>query len=130
MNPLLDVTNDFYGWSELKNFLKEKNLENEIILGSRYQTVSQAAFALGKISGIAQIPRDIKQKSEWDELGVTSDIGPEWPMLKQSVLYVADNRYNEPPRYTNASCFVLTNFYYRRSVYLAKTITIWKCKDL
>ena len=50
LDPRLDVTNDLYGWPELRAFVSETAGAETFglpFVGSRYQTAAQAAFALG-----------------------------------------------------------------------------------
>jgi hypothetical protein len=80
-NSLLDVSNDLYGWSGLK----EAASEPLPVIGSRYQTASQAAFALGKGHVVALIPRDAKARDEWPEGDFADGFGPDWPKLLKPV---------------------------------------------
>lgn len=131
-DPRLDVTNDLYGWSELPRFLEsEFSPEDRAlpIVGSRYQTASQAAFAIGdRRSRVVLLPRDPRTGDEWPRLELASDsIGPEWPRLGSPVLYVADNRYDLPPAFRSAECARRGRIEARRRGYLSKWIDVWKC---
>jgi hypothetical protein len=129
-NPLHDVTNDMRGWKGLRSFLREK-LGNEAdrlpVVGSRYQTASQAAFALRDVSRVALVPRDYRTRDEWPMPHELEGFGPEWPRLRGRVLYVADNRYDLPPAFAGAQCRSLGRHETRRMGYLAKWIEIWDC---
>jgi 4-amino-4-deoxy-L-arabinose transferase-like glycosyltransferase len=128
-NPLHDVTNDLHGWSLLPAFLAERGIPTSMpVLGSRYQTSSQAAFALADGDRVSLVPRDLKARDEWSTPEATENVGPEWPRLRAPVLYVADNRYTQRPEYRDALCEVLGRIEARRGPYLAKWIDVWKCE--
>ncbi|MBY0470531.1 glycosyltransferase family 39 protein [bacterium] len=122
----LDVTNDLYGWNRLPELSGQPNLP---VVASRYQTASQAAFALRDLNRtrVTLIPRDLKQRDEWPDLKVTEGWGPAWPRLLKPVFFVADNRYSDGPHFKNATCASLQPLETRRNGYLAKRISIWKC---
>ncbi len=101
LDPLMDITNDLYGWSELYEHLRLLGLENWPVIGSRYQTTSQAAFALRRVS-------EMKESAPF--------------------LFVADNRYNAPPEFKNSKCRLQSTLETNRWGYLAKQIFIWKCE--
>jgi 4-amino-4-deoxy-L-arabinose transferase-like glycosyltransferase len=126
-DPRWDVTNDMYGWAELPEFLKARGLSDWPVLGSRYQTASQAAFALGSTEHVALIPRDYKQKDEWLELGVTDHYGPEWPKLLRPVVFVADNRYSARAEFKDATCTSVGKLEAKRWSYIAKQIDVYRC---
>ena len=128
--PLLDVTNDLYGWDELPALIAEKTPGGEVLplIGSRYQTAAQAAFARRDFVNTALVPRDIKARDEWPGLSAVRGYGPEWPRLNSPVLYVSDNRYDEPPGFPGASCSILGKVTRMRAGILAKTIELWKCE--
>lgn len=129
MDPRLDVTNDLYGWSALPNWIREAGLDQMPVVGSRYQTASQAAFALARNKArVTLLPRDLKARDEWDDFGVSAGIGPEWPVLTAPVLYVADSRYTLPPEFPGASCAKLHRLETSRYGYPAKWIEVWKCE--
>src|SRR5690606_15448185 len=96
-DPRWDVTNDMYGWDGLKEFLA--NRETLPVVGARYQTAAQAAFAMGAVERVSLIPRDRKQLGEWVDLGVSDSQGPAWPRLNSPVYFVADNRYSGGPEF-------------------------------
>lgn len=131
-DPRWDVTNDLYGWSGLPRFLEEK-LGKDVfrlpVLGSRYQTASQAAFALAGNSVASLVARKPGETQEWPSLLDHIDYSKptEWPRLKDSVLYVADQRYSQEPRFEQASCRELGSLETMRGEYLAKKIRVWKC---
>ena len=124
-DPRWDVTNDMYGWEEVGKYFRGTDLP---VIGSRYQTSSQLAFAISDVSKVSYIPRDEKQIDEWPDLNVTENQGPHWSRLLKSVYFVADNRYSAPPSFIGASCRQLTRLEKRRSGYLAKWFDIWKCE--
>jgi hypothetical protein len=104
-DPRHDVSNDLYGWSGLGNRLGE--LPALPVVGSRYQTASQAAFALQGSHAVTLLPRDLKQRDEWPDLGVSDGQGPGWPRLLAPVYFVADSRYSQPPEFRNSECIEL-----------------------
>ena len=125
-----DVTNDFYGWSHLKSQMSAALNPSDLtlpIVGSRYQTASQAAFSLAGFSQVTLLPRDLKERDEWPDLRVSKLQGPSWPKLERSVLFVADNRYSESPQFEDAQCAKLARFEQFRWGQLAKWIELWKC---
>ncbi len=128
--PTWDVTNDFYGWSELPTWMSSSLSPEDLalpVVGSRYQTASQAAFHLAGLSQVTLIPLEAKEKNEWPHLDVATGQGPLWPKLKRPVLFVTDNRYSESPHFDAASCAIVRHFDYKRREILAKWIEIWKC---
>jgi hypothetical protein len=127
LDPRLDVTNDLYGWSDLRSFLAEKGALGVPILGSRYQTAGQAAFAMSGDERVTLLPRDLKAMDEWADLGVSIGQGPAWPKLTTTILFVTDNRYDAGPEYPGANCRKEWTLEKARAGFLAKTITIWKC---
>jgi 4-amino-4-deoxy-L-arabinose transferase-like glycosyltransferase len=123
-DPRWDVANDMYGWDGLRSVLSESRLP---VIGSRYQTASQAAFAAGDLSRVTLLPRDLKQRDEWPDLGVSEGLGPEWPRLRSEVLFVADNRYDAGPAFPGARCQPFREVERKRWGYLAKRIRVWRC---
>ncbi|MEK6704573.1 MAG: hypothetical protein AABZ06_02185 [Bdellovibrionota bacterium] len=136
-DPKIDVTNDLYGWQDLKSFLEHKLGKEAFALplvGSRYQTASQAAFNLraagAKGAQVTLLPRDIKARDEWPDFEVTDSTGPEWPRLAKPVLFVADNRYSSGPQFLSSKCEKIGRLEKQRWRYLAKWIDIWRCEPL
>jgi 4-amino-4-deoxy-L-arabinose transferase-like glycosyltransferase len=132
-DPKLDVSNDLYGWSALKNDMLLTLNRNDIslpLVGSRYQTSSQAAFALADVDRVSFIPRDAKQMDEWPDLKVAEGQGPGWPKLTRPVLFVADNRYDAGPAFAGARCGRLQRYSASRFGYLAKRIDLWRCEPV
>lgn len=131
-DPRWDVTNDMYGWSELRAHLQsvDPELLKLPMVGSRYQTASQAAFSIGDSQRVALLPRDLKQRDEWPILSIAETTGPSWPVLTQPVLFVADNRYSSRPKFRMARCEKLPSLRAHRGNYLAKRIDLWKCSPL
>lgn len=130
-DPRLDVTNDLYGWRELPHFLKslEGSLDDSKVpvIGSRYQTASQAAFTFGGEKQVTMFPTDLKSKDEWPDLKITEENDLERLRLKVPVLYVADNRYDAPPQLKGATCQRIGKLEKQRWSYPAKWIEVWKC---
>lgn len=126
-DPKLDPTNDLYGWNELPSWLEARHAPRLPIVGARYQTAAQAAFAIGDLSRVTLIPRDLKARDEWPELGVTDGFGPDWPRLTKPVLFVADNRYDAGPDFREARCSKLGRLEAERGGVLAKSIDVWEC---
>ena len=90
------------GWAS--NFLAGQGALGAPVVGSRYQTASQASFALGEKGRVTLLPRDIKARDEWPDLGISTGQGPDWPRLTETVYFVADNRYDEGPLFPGARC--------------------------
>lgn len=129
-DPRLDVTNDMHGWTRLPEWLAREAPpeDRELpVVGSRYQTASQAALALGDWSRVVLLPRDLKQLDEWRDLGVTDRPGPAWPKLVKPVLFVADNRYSAPPEFSGASCRKRARLETFRAGRLARWLDVWRC---
>jgi 4-amino-4-deoxy-L-arabinose transferase-like glycosyltransferase len=127
-DPRWDVTNDLYGWSELRAFVRDKaEAQGLPVVGSRYQTAAQAAFALGGDAAFTLLPRDLKARDEWPALPISDGYGPDWPKLRESILYVADNRYEDGPGYPGARCAKLGALEALRLGMLAKRIDLWRC---
>lgn len=128
-SPLQDVTNDMYGWRELPEFIQRLpgDAAQLPVVGSRYQTASQAAFAMGSLSKATLLPRDLKQRDEWLDLGVTDSQGPHWPKLLKPVLFVADHRYTAGPEFAGSRCEKLGRLEKTRGSVLAKWIDVWRC---
>jgi hypothetical protein len=130
LDPKLDVTNDLYGWPELRQFVLAQGGEEALhmpMVGSRYQTASQAAFAMGEGTRVTMLPRDQKAMDEWPDLGVSENQGPVWPRLTAPILFVADNRYDSGPDFPGAHCEKKWTLERQRAGLAAKTIFIWKC---
>jgi len=131
-DPKLDVTNDLYGWSEFPKFLASlgKDAEGMPRTGSRYQTAAQTATALQDSTTTSLMPKEVRSFDEWPALHIGDTEGPEWPSLKQPVLYISDNRYDAPPEFKNARCRKLGRFEKYRGDYLAKWIQVDRCDPL
>lgn len=131
-DPRLDVTNDLYGWRDLPQFID--SLEGSAILsqfpviGSRYQTASQAAFTLGGKTHVTMFPTDLKSKDEWPDFKIIEENEFGKLRLKVPVLYVADNRYDASPEIEGASCQRIGKLEKHRWSYPAKWIELWKCE--
>jgi 4-amino-4-deoxy-L-arabinose transferase-like glycosyltransferase len=131
-DPRWDVSNDMTGWDALEAEIETLPAEyrNLPIVGSRYQTASQAAFALGDAGAVTLLPRDLKQRDEWPDLAVSETEGPGWPRLRAPVLFVADNRYSAGPEFTGAECSILRKIERKRYGFSAKTIDLWRCEPV
>ncbi|MCM2321744.1 MAG: hypothetical protein NDJ90_00610 [Oligoflexia bacterium] len=130
-DPRMDVTNDLYGWDELEGFIAERFGAATLampVVGARYQTASQAAFALRSHRRATLLPLDLKARDEWPDLGVSAGLGPDWPKLTRPVLFVTDNRYDGAPGFPEAACQKLGRLEKRRLRYPAKWIEVWKCE--
>jgi hypothetical protein len=127
-DPRWDVTNDLYGWRKLPEFFAAR--EKLPLVGSRYQTASQAAFVLGRSWQVTLLPRDQKQLAEWPDLAVSDGQGPSWPRLTKSVYYVADNRYSSQPEFPASRCLAIGGVEERRAGFLAKKIQVWRCDPI
>ena len=98
------------------------------VVGTWYQTASQAAFALPDGERrVTLLPRDLKAMDEWPDLGVSEGQGPDWPRLTREVMFVADNRYSADPGYPGARCTRCPTLESRRAGLAAKTIYVWRC---
>ncbi len=129
-DPRLDVTNDFYGWSDLNAFITKipnQGTHPLPVVGSRYQTAAQAAFALNQVTAVTFLPRDLKEKDEWMNLNISDGQGPEWPRLTTPVLYVSDNRYSEAPQFPSATCQKQGRLEKTRFNLRVKWIDVWRC---
>jgi hypothetical protein len=124
-DPRWDVTNDLQGWENLGAWIASE--PERVVVGSRYQTASQAAFALGSVSRATLLPRDRKQWEEWPDLSVSDSPGPEWPKLSRGVWFVADNRYDQPPAFREARCELAASHSVDRQGYPAKRFQLWRC---
>ncbi len=136
-NPTLDIGNDMKAWGGLAARWQTDLTEEERALpvtGSRYQTASQAAFALDGIavarSRVGLLPKSINARDEWPDFDVTEVGAPEfgeWGRLKSSILFVADNRYSAPPEFGNAKCFVRMRHSHVVAGLIARQITVYRC---
>ena len=138
-DPRIDVTNDMFGWDRLREYVHSVQAKDQLhgipVVGSRYQTSSQAAFALGSEPGrVSFIPRDLKQMDEWPHLQISDGEGPVWPKLTSRVLFVADNRYDAGPEFRDARCTKVTTLETQRESifgkFVAKRLTVWDCEPL
>jgi 4-amino-4-deoxy-L-arabinose transferase-like glycosyltransferase len=123
---LLDVTNDLYGWRKLKSEISKED-QDLVVVGSRYQTASQAAFALGGLDHATLLPRDLRSRDEWTSLGVSESLGPDWPKLSRPVLFVTDNRFDARPEFPQSRCEKIHEVNEERWGMSAKSIWIWRC---
>jgi 4-amino-4-deoxy-L-arabinose transferase-like glycosyltransferase len=122
-DPKLDVSNDLFGWSELPSVL-----DQEIpVIGSRYQTAAQAAFALGDANRVTLVPRDEGSRDEWASIPEVGPASNEWPNLHGPVYFVADSRYSDPPYFKYSLCDFHTRIDAKRGDTPAKEIFVWYC---
>jgi hypothetical protein len=128
-DPKWDLSNDFVGWDRLVPYLEElSECRDWPLVASRHQVAAQAAYYLEKAQRkIAVIPRDLKQRDEWEDLGVSDTIGPEWPKLLKPVLFLGDNRYGAAPEFREARCEALPGIQVYRLGMLGREIKVWKC---
>lgn len=129
-NPTSDVTNDFYGWDHLAEFMKEKwgdDIFKYPVIGSRYQTGGQASFQLSGYTKVSFIPREAKELDEWPDLGVSDSQGPQWPKITRPILFVTDNRYQMPPEFRDTKCEKLGRMETYRLFLLVRWVELWKC---
>ncbi|MFZ9596204.1 MAG: ArnT family glycosyltransferase [Bdellovibrionia bacterium] len=132
VDPRWDVTHDFYGWNQLQEHLEQTLTAEQKklpVIGSRYQTASQAWFYLPH-HRVTFLPRSLKEMDEWPDLKVSQGQGPQWPRLTQEVLFVADHRYSQGPQFQNAKCETLTRLTAFRENLVAKWIDVWICRPL
>src|SRR5690606_28745663 len=64
VDPRWDVTNDMYGWRHLPSLMKgmeERDVLGVPVVGSRYQTAAQAAFALHGEFEVSKLPLEAKE---------------------------------------------------------------------
>ncbi len=127
-DPKWDVTHDLYGWAQLPQKLRELMRDEKFpVIGSRYQTASQAAFVLGNEFEVTYLPRDQKEWDEWKDVVVSEGIGPDWPVLKKTIFFVSDIRYDAGPSFKQAVCKKIDRLEVYRFSLLAKWIDIWRC---
>ena len=136
-DPRHDVTNDFYGWPKLAQWMDEYLIPADRVLpivGSRYQTAAQATFYLSRgdtknvKNQVTFLPRDLRGQEEWPDLQVSNGLGPEWPRLTSPVLYVTDIRYDLAPQFPDSQCEVLGRLNVQRWEVFAKWLEVWRCK--
>jgi len=125
-DPRLDLANDLRGWREFAEWRAAQPVAIQVlpVIASRYQTASQAAFALKDFDRrvVEMLPRDAKQKAEWPELGIG------WPRLLRTVLFVADHRYSEGPNFESAACLRYAKIENRRFGRASRAVEVWKCE--
>ncbi|CAM6055136.1 unnamed protein product [Sphagnum tenellum] len=129
VDPRMDVTNDFYGWSQIESYLQAKwgeEYKTIPVVGSRYQTAAQAKFNFKEMN-VTLMPRDLKEKDEWPTLHVSDLEGPNWPKLTRDVFFVADNRYSASPEFQDSHCDKVGRVETYRFQLLAKWIDVWHC---
>lgn len=127
---LLDVSNDLRGWAELRTHVESFSAEDRALpwVGARYQTASQAAFALRDASKVTLLPQHRRDRKEWPELSLGEPVeGSVWPKLLKPVIFVADLRYSTPPGFVEAVCEALPSLETRFRGMLLKRISLWKC---
>ncbi len=128
-NPLHDPSNDLRGWGFLPSFLKSKGLSSQLpVIGSRYQTLSQAAMALGPEFAATRLPVDAREASDWRDLGLSEERRTDWPALIEPVIYVTDQRYAQGPGFRNSFCEDQLVPIQERMGVPGKAISVWLCK--
>ncbi len=134
-DPRMDVTNDLVGWKDLSSFIEQtlgprgKTLP---VTASRYQTAAQAAFALYPAGLVSLVPKSVAEAAEWPSLADAGVVerevpGSGWPELVRPVLYVHDQRYNQPPAFPDAQCRELGVLSTRRWDLPAREVHLWRC---
>jgi 4-amino-4-deoxy-L-arabinose transferase-like glycosyltransferase len=129
-NPLWDVSNDLAGWSELPRIIAEQHLETELpVLGSRYQTAAQAAFALWPAQVASLVPASPAEQLEWPRMdGAFDETSPgNWPRLLRPVLYIHDDRYQAGPAFLDATCERRASIDAPRYGVAPKRVHLWYC---
>ena len=128
IQPTLDLSNDFRTWDRIPVFLRQHGFAGLPVVGSRYQTASQAAFALGTGAPVELLPRDRKQQDEWPDLGVSDGVGPAWPRLLKPVIFVADFRYASGPEFRGAHCTKQGRLETIVWGYGSRRVEFWECR--
>jgi hypothetical protein len=117
-SPLLDPSSDLRGWSQLAPFVQEKLGVKALdlrVVGSRYQTASQAAFHWPAPSRVTLFPKRGTEILEWPDLA------------PGRFLYVADERYSDPPTVPWANCRNLGRVDQTVANVRGKWIQVWDC---
>ncbi len=128
--PLWDVSNDLRGWSSLPHLLDQLQVPKGLpVIGSRYQTAAQAAFAVGTYRPFSLEPASAAERLEWPRLDAhLLDRGvSRWPALISPVLYVLDARYSQRPKFDGAECLIAGTINERRLGFSGKAIELWRC---
>ncbi len=123
----LDPTNDFFGWDGLPALVEKAGagLPPRPVVGSRYQTASQAAYALRARFPelrVTLFPVDEKSRDEWPSLPEV-----EGGVLRAPIWFVTDNRYDQAPQFAGGRCEVVGTHEEKRGGYLAKVVRLWSC---
>jgi hypothetical protein len=133
IQPGKDVTNDFFSWQGLAEQMQAAGIETEVpIVGSRYQTASQARFYL-RAWPVTLLPRGIKEKDEWPDYSAwTPPSGAQsgWPQLKSKVYFLSDNRFTSGPEFPGAHCDHRERFQQFRKGQLAHWVDLWECQPI
>jgi len=132
-DPKFDPTNDLYGWDQLAKHLKtirddrEKNgTERPYLASSRYQLVSQLAFATKE-----RVYR-LSPGSDFYTYTQTPDVMKK--LKDKPMIFVSDNRYERDPRGDVAfygvftMCAELEPFVFNRGDVYARTFRIYDCR--
>jgi 4-amino-4-deoxy-L-arabinose transferase-like glycosyltransferase len=126
----VDASNDFYGWSRFPGDVARlpDAARGLPLVASRYQTASQAAFALadgnappGVAPPVLLFPHDGAGTSDWG--------GP--PNLPASFVYLADARYADDPSalFPGRRCTPLLETTHPRGDAAARVLTFAACVD-
>lgn len=119
-DPRWDVSNDFYGWSQVPDYLiarRGPSARGMPWLGGRYQTASQLAFATNDVERVTLWPLDSRARGEWAGLREGVD----------EALFVADNRYDAAPDFPGYSCVPGGTLEVTRLGLIAKRFTTYRC---
>ena len=103
--PKTDITNDLYGWAELRGWWKNlPHREKLPWVGARYQTASQVAFALENSEEVTLLPRSLLQRDEWPDLRVTETENESPLRIIEPFYFFATDRYPALPPMTGGLC--------------------------
>lgn len=109
-----DVAADLRGWAGwAREFRNEDGLP---VVGARYQTASQAAFALQGRAPVALWPRARHEADEWPEVDTA-----------RGFYFVTNSRYDQAPSYESMTCSPLPRYEERWGGRLAQWIEVWRC---
>lgn len=132
-DPKFDPTNDLYGWDKLAEHLRvlrddrEKNgTERPYLASSRYQLVSQLAFATKE--------RVYRMSPGTDHYTYTQTPEVMKKLKDKPMIFISDNRYERDPRGDIAfygvfsMCAELEPFVVKRNEVYARTFRIYDCR--
>ncbi|HVK60764.1 MAG TPA: glycosyltransferase family 39 protein [Bdellovibrionales bacterium] len=128
-DPKFDPTNDMYGWdaavaeaNRLRDGEEKKTGERPFLSSSRYQLVSQIAFASQE-----DVARVIPTK---DEYSFVQDEAYWTERLGKSSIFIVDHRYDRDPRRDRVfeKCTQRPDFYFDRGSERSRIFKIWICR--